>query len=230
MRGACRPCSSRTGSRKMARGAAQAVLAAAKLAGVHPVARARAELDELSKGGVHQGVIAVTGEYPYASVEQILIAAEKAARAGAGAGPRRHPGPAESGRAGPHRARGRRRRHHHPARSRGRHHPRGGEGLGRRHRARAHRARDQRRAHARGAEGRAPVDLRGGRPGGRAAVEDRHARAARAGARRRGQGHTPAGAARLRPLRAHPDDRQGRVAQRRRAGAMLLYETARQRA
>ncbi len=61
-------------------GAAQGVLAAAKLAGVQPVAHSRAALDELCKGGVHQGVVAVTGEYPYASVEQILVAAEKAGR------------------------------------------------------------------------------------------------------------------------------------------------------
>ena len=62
------------------KGAAQAVLAAAKVAGVHPVARDRAALDELAKGGVHQGVLAITGDYPYASVEQILVAAEKAGR------------------------------------------------------------------------------------------------------------------------------------------------------
>ena len=58
----------------------RSVIEAAKQAGVQAVYRDRASLDELAKGGVHQGVIAVTGEYPYASVEQILVAAEKGGR------------------------------------------------------------------------------------------------------------------------------------------------------
>lgn len=58
-------------------GPGKAVLDAAKQANVQPVTRPRAALDVLTKGGVHQGVVAVTGEYPYASVEEILHAATK---------------------------------------------------------------------------------------------------------------------------------------------------------
>lgn len=54
------------------RGAMKGVLEAAKLVAMHPVARAKAALDALAKGGVHQGVVAITGEYPYTSVEDIL--------------------------------------------------------------------------------------------------------------------------------------------------------------
>ena len=57
------------------------VLDAAKQAGVQPVSQPRAALDSLCKGGVHQGVVAVTGEYPYASVEEILHASMKSGRA-----------------------------------------------------------------------------------------------------------------------------------------------------
>src|SRR5450432_1676390 len=42
--------------------------------------RSRAALDELAAGGVHQGVVAISGEYPYASVEQILAISRKANR------------------------------------------------------------------------------------------------------------------------------------------------------
>jgi len=56
------------------RGPIKAVLDAAKLAAVPPMPRAKAALDALAKGGVHQGVLAITGEYPYATVEQILTA------------------------------------------------------------------------------------------------------------------------------------------------------------
>ncbi len=62
------------------RGPAGPLLAAAKAAGVPPVPRARPALDALAAGGVHQGVVAVTGEYPYASVEQILHAGQRAGR------------------------------------------------------------------------------------------------------------------------------------------------------
>ena len=57
-----------------ARGPMKGVLEAAKLVGVSATPRAKAALDALAKGGVHQGVLAVTGEYPYASIEQILAA------------------------------------------------------------------------------------------------------------------------------------------------------------
>ncbi len=58
-------------------GPGKAVLEAAKVASMQPVTRPRAVLDALAHGGVHQGVLAVTGEYPYASVEQIVHAAKK---------------------------------------------------------------------------------------------------------------------------------------------------------
>ncbi|MEO6953597.1 MAG: 23S rRNA (guanosine(2251)-2'-O)-methyltransferase RlmB [Polyangia bacterium] len=61
--------------------AARGVLEAAKQHNVHPVAQPRAALDGLCKGGVHQGVVAVAGEYPYASVEEILHASMKSGRA-----------------------------------------------------------------------------------------------------------------------------------------------------
>jgi 23S rRNA (guanosine2251-2'-O)-methyltransferase len=54
------------------RGPLRGLLEAAKQFAVTPVPRAKAALDALAKGGVHQGVVAITGEYPYASVEQIL--------------------------------------------------------------------------------------------------------------------------------------------------------------
>jgi 23S rRNA (guanosine2251-2'-O)-methyltransferase len=56
------------------RGPMKGLLDAAKLAAIPPMARAKAVLDAFAKGGVHQGVVAITGEYPYASVEQILTA------------------------------------------------------------------------------------------------------------------------------------------------------------
>jgi 23S rRNA (guanosine2251-2'-O)-methyltransferase len=65
------------GSDEDARGALRPVLDAAKLANMQPVARAKAALDVLAKNGVHQGVVAITGEYPYASLDQILSAERK---------------------------------------------------------------------------------------------------------------------------------------------------------
>ena len=61
-------------------GVGRGVLEAAKVMNIHPVTRPRAALDELAQGGVHQGVLAVTGEYPYASVEQILHAANNSGK------------------------------------------------------------------------------------------------------------------------------------------------------
>ena len=43
-------------------GPGKAVLEAAKQASLQPVTRPRAVLDELAHGGVHQGVLAVTGD------------------------------------------------------------------------------------------------------------------------------------------------------------------------
>lgn len=54
------------------------VLDAAGKAGVTAVPRARQALDALAHGGAHQGAVAVTGEYPYSQISDILgIAAQK---------------------------------------------------------------------------------------------------------------------------------------------------------
>jgi 23S rRNA (guanosine2251-2'-O)-methyltransferase len=53
---------------------------AAQRAGVSPIARPRQALDELVRRAPHQGVVAVTGEYPYASVEEILAKAKSGDR------------------------------------------------------------------------------------------------------------------------------------------------------
>jgi 23S rRNA (guanosine2251-2'-O)-methyltransferase len=47
---------------------------------VQPVPRPRAGLDELAKGGVHQGVVAVVGEYNYAQLDELLALAKKSGR------------------------------------------------------------------------------------------------------------------------------------------------------
>lgn len=53
---------------------------AAKNAGLTAVPRPRATIDALAHGGAHQGVVAVTGEYPYSSIEAILNAAGREGR------------------------------------------------------------------------------------------------------------------------------------------------------
>jgi 23S rRNA (guanosine2251-2'-O)-methyltransferase len=63
-----------------ARGPMKGVLDAAKIAGVQPVSRAKSALDALTKNGVHQSVVAIGGDYPYANVEQILEVAKAAAK------------------------------------------------------------------------------------------------------------------------------------------------------
>src|SRR5579862_1582921 len=50
---------------------------AARAAKVDAEERARGALDELAKGAVHQGAVAVVGEYPYASLEEILALAKR---------------------------------------------------------------------------------------------------------------------------------------------------------
>jgi 23S rRNA (guanosine2251-2'-O)-methyltransferase len=60
-------------------GAIREIVDAARAANVPPVVRPRAALDQLAHGGVHQGAVAVVGEYPYASLEEIV---ELAARTG----------------------------------------------------------------------------------------------------------------------------------------------------
>ena len=44
--------------------------------GLAPVERPRAELDRLAGGGVHQGVVALCGEYAYATLAEILDRAQ----------------------------------------------------------------------------------------------------------------------------------------------------------
>jgi 23S rRNA (guanosine2251-2'-O)-methyltransferase len=51
---------------------------AAAKANVQAVPRSRAALDALAHGGAHQGVVAITGEYPYASLEDLIDAAKRA--------------------------------------------------------------------------------------------------------------------------------------------------------
>jgi 23S rRNA (guanosine2251-2'-O)-methyltransferase len=58
----------------------KAVMAAARNAGVEPIPRTRVALDELAHRGAHQGAIAVGGDYPYATVDQILSEATRSGR------------------------------------------------------------------------------------------------------------------------------------------------------
>jgi 23S rRNA (guanosine2251-2'-O)-methyltransferase len=58
----------------------KAVAAAAQAAGLQPIPRSRVALDELAKRGAHQGAIAITGDYPYATVEQLLDEASRSGR------------------------------------------------------------------------------------------------------------------------------------------------------
>jgi 23S rRNA (guanosine2251-2'-O)-methyltransferase len=51
------------------------VMQAAQQAGVTPISRQRSALEALAHGGNHQGVIAVVGEYTYATTEAILDSA-----------------------------------------------------------------------------------------------------------------------------------------------------------
>ena len=44
----------------------------ARKAGITPIEQPRGELDRMSEGGVHQGVVAICGEYVYATVAGIL--------------------------------------------------------------------------------------------------------------------------------------------------------------
>jgi 23S rRNA (guanosine2251-2'-O)-methyltransferase len=56
------------------------VIEAAKIANVQPVPRARAALDLIAHNGVHQGVVALTGEYQYADIRDILEVAKRAGK------------------------------------------------------------------------------------------------------------------------------------------------------
>jgi 23S rRNA (guanosine2251-2'-O)-methyltransferase len=54
------------------------ILDAARAANVQPVLHLRAQLDALAHGGVHQGAVAVTGEYNYAQLDELIRVAERA--------------------------------------------------------------------------------------------------------------------------------------------------------
>ena len=54
------------------------ILDAARDANIQPVPRSRFALDALAHNGVHQGVVAITGEYPYAQPEELLDVAKRA--------------------------------------------------------------------------------------------------------------------------------------------------------
>ncbi len=56
---------------------APGVLDAARGAGVEVHERPREELDALAKGLRHQGVLAITGDYPYVDLDALLEAAER---------------------------------------------------------------------------------------------------------------------------------------------------------
>jgi len=51
---------------------------AAKKAGVAPVPQPRAALDELAHHGVHQGAVAIVGEYAFATLDDVLGVAKRA--------------------------------------------------------------------------------------------------------------------------------------------------------
>jgi 23S rRNA (guanosine2251-2'-O)-methyltransferase len=53
---------------------------AAQKANLTPTPRARGALDLLAHGGVHQGAVALTGEYPYAEVDDLLEAAKRSGK------------------------------------------------------------------------------------------------------------------------------------------------------
>jgi 23S rRNA (guanosine2251-2'-O)-methyltransferase len=58
-------------------GVLKEIFDAARAVGVTPVPRLRSALDALAHGGVHQGAIAVVGEYLYASLDEIINVARR---------------------------------------------------------------------------------------------------------------------------------------------------------
>jgi 23S rRNA (guanosine2251-2'-O)-methyltransferase len=56
------------------------VTEAAAKANLQPVLRARGALDLLAHGGVHQGAVAVTGEYPYAELSELIEVGKRAGK------------------------------------------------------------------------------------------------------------------------------------------------------
>ena len=53
---------------------------AARAVNVQPVAQLRTQLDALAPGGVHQGAVAIVGEYNYAQLDELLLIAERDGR------------------------------------------------------------------------------------------------------------------------------------------------------
>jgi 23S rRNA (guanosine2251-2'-O)-methyltransferase len=56
------------------------ILDAARAANVQPTVHFRAQLDALAHGGVHQGAVAIVGEYNYAQLEELIQVAERAGK------------------------------------------------------------------------------------------------------------------------------------------------------
>jgi len=56
------------------------ILDAARAANVQPLAHLRTQLDALAHGGVHQGVVAVVGEYNYAQLDELVQIAQRAGK------------------------------------------------------------------------------------------------------------------------------------------------------
>jgi 23S rRNA (guanosine2251-2'-O)-methyltransferase len=56
------------------------ILDAARAANVQPIAHFRAQLDALAHGGVHQGAIAVVGEYNYAQLDELVQVAVRSGK------------------------------------------------------------------------------------------------------------------------------------------------------
>ncbi len=56
------------------------ILDAARTANVQPLSHLRAQLDALAHGGVHQGAVAVVGEYNYARLDELVQIAQRAGK------------------------------------------------------------------------------------------------------------------------------------------------------
>ena len=56
------------------------ILDAARAANLQPLPHLRAQLDALAHGGVHQGAVAVVGEYNYAQLDELVHVAQRAGK------------------------------------------------------------------------------------------------------------------------------------------------------
>jgi len=56
------------------------ILDVARAANVQPLAHLRSQLDALAHGGVHQGAVAVVGEYNYAQLDELVQIAQRAGK------------------------------------------------------------------------------------------------------------------------------------------------------